>query len=422
MSDRYIKIDITVLGTTGFVNQLTHLVHAIIIGHLAKRKIYRPHFLPDYNSLKSVPYSEIIDIPTLNEGLCQLNFDTQIDFETDLSNVEWDMRYHNSLTKPTEKLPIEKVSSYFDETTPSYVDLGSCYRLLNPGALESIIFRLLRFLPVFEEVADWCRSTSLQGDYTALHLRLEDDWLDYLTKVYYASYDYCAGIIYRKFIKALEETGSDTTVYLATSLHLSKNRYSHLVDDIKQRRPGVVLKPNWRAQFPNVLPGREIEALIDFLICRKASLLIGLWDSTFARLVSTLNQADNRRTILFYQHDILDNPFQVIEKSGWIGLNGVLGYGNGIVVSPEFGLRTISSHAPSNITIKNTSTLQIAGYCHPTSEVPPTMTFLCDSQLVGVTNITTRQTDWTLLSPGIHKLEIMTSKRDWAHSIWLIKD
>ena len=121
-------------------------------------------------------------------------------------------------------------------------------------------------------------------------------------------------------------------------------------------------------------------------------------------------------------------PFTLLKATGdlSVGLFGKLGYSTKLdgdhcsdVIVDEEGLFPISAHANSMVVIDAKRPLSVRGYCSPTAEKPPKITYMVDQQVIGSTTTAGEKTERCSLAPGRHELQVISSL-DWAHSIWLL--
>jgi disulfide oxidoreductase YuzD len=267
--EKYYKINIYKIGPTGLVNQFINLVNGLLLGHLTKRNIYNPNFLPNYNSLSSIPLSEILDIDQLNKLLTN----TQILMSNNLYN--WSTVHQDKFAFNTS---LESIINILNQDDHPYVDLGlvfAIYRTTNELVQFQLnIYKNLPFKSQYYDVLNYCKSNYLGTKYNAIHLRLEDDW------PHYGSND-TPEIATEKIVKSYYDAMSQLflpidTIYIATHLIKSKNKNDWVIGEIEKKYPNCVFSISWRDQFPDIPQGREIDALIDYLICRNAEKFIGM--------------------------------------------------------------------------------------------------------------------------------------------------
>lgn len=410
----YIRANNTKLGPTGLINQLTHFIHATVIADKMGRTLVEPTFLPNYDKLESIPLSAILDLSQQKTPIIE-----HLD-----ENVEWSTKYLNTLTQAVPPSPLSAIIEKLREETHPALDVGSCYRLkdLNPEQ-ELRLFHSLKFTPVFDRVVDYCQEL-IGGEYSAVHYRLEDDWIAEMGRVYLLAPTYAANFLHESFAAHMESVlKKNEKIYLATHLTKASHRFNYMIKKLEY--PNLLLNLPWREKFPEVPQGREIDALVEFLICRRAKKFIGLWESTFARLIGKLNQFDGKFSFVFDCRSCRLLPFNITSyKSPFKipGLRGRMGFPSvpDEVIVRGADIQSIAAHAPSEVKIKIQQPLMLQGYINPSAAFPHELTFSCNGQPLGKLHKSGQKTPWIELPPGEHLLEVTTNKGDWAHSIWLL--
>jgi hypothetical protein len=426
--NRYLKINHSELGPTGLFNQFTHLIHAIFIADSLKRNIYAPKFLPDYNSLNSVPFNEIIDIVKLNDLLKAESLKVSIVDTLIIPPNKWNRKYHNKVTRPIGPSSLEQIKELLQDENDPYLDIGLCYRLATSPNAELKLFDNLPFNNKILDVVRYCKEVYLGEHYQVLHLRLEDDWIQEMTQSYPVSPDWAANFLYNKFLEFIRTRfDPKCRIYIATHLGKGEHQYNFLLKRLKETLHNITDQIHWRTHFPEILPGREVDALVDYLICKDSDDFVGIWESTFARTIHNVRVKHNQKSFIFDCRYCPQLPFSVLHwqvSNGVLGLRGKLGYSTNKETNVRVGHNdapiSISAHAPSLVIIQTTTTMRICGYCHLTSEVPPLMKFICDENILGNTNAAGETTSFQSLAPGKHILRIESSNNEWAHSIWCI--
>ena len=292
---KYYRIDLSILGPTGLFNQLINLINGLIIGHLTQRVIYHPRFLPNYNSLDSIPLEEILDLVHLNQLLSSLNLNTSIEFNKTVDEKEWVIsKYYNKLTNPLTTNSLDEIcSKLFQEDSP-YLNIGSVFGLLSTNDLEDVLFGQIRFLPKYYEVLNHCL-TYFNSKYNTIHLRLEDDWINFISESSRISFEDYTQKLFNDYLLSMEKIFSpNDTIFLATHLLKSNNRNNHLIDRIRITYPNLVYSIPWRDNFPDFLPGREIDAIIDYLIGINGERFIGLYFSTYSRIIGRIYRLNGK--------------------------------------------------------------------------------------------------------------------------------
>lgn len=176
------------------------------------------------------------------------------------------------------------------------------------------------------------------------------------------------------------------------------------------------MEENNMNQFKLILLEKDQPCLCDY----------GVFEATLTKLGFVCIR--NKLNIVYRSVYINTNklPFKVLYNTtshGDIGLFGKLGFAadNTTDIAVD-DWETMSLHAPSTVLIKNKVPLKLAGYCSPTAQSPPVMTFKCDETVIGATVNAKGMTGSIVIEPGKHILNITTTSRSFAHSVWLFKE
>ena len=298
---RYYRINFNRVGPTGLLNQLINFVNGLIIGHLTNRIIYEPTFLPNYNSLDSISYSEIVDTDHLNILLKTLGLDVSVSMGEHLDKQNWykPSYYSKFFLNPA----LNSIVDTLTQDDQPYIDLGIVFGFFDTtadlGDKRLRIYKEMRFRPQYYDVVKYCVSTHLNNKYNVVHLRLEDDWVNYIMTLTGETFDNLTKRVVAAYIQGMSQLFSpNDTIYIATHLLKSENKNNPIMYDIKRRYPNAVFSISWRDKFPNIPIGREIDALVDFLICRGAGRFIGWHQSTFSIMLNAIRSPDKGVSLL----------------------------------------------------------------------------------------------------------------------------
>jgi hypothetical protein len=292
---KYFKIDIN-STERGLVNQLINLINGITLSN--GRHIYNPHFFPNYNSTDWIPLSDIFDIDRLN---IMFESYTKIIIDKTIDQKEWiKPDYYNNLCSRNSRA---KISDILSKEDYPYLDLGDVFSVMldRNSRIEKIEFEFYKnipFIPEFGSVLKYIKDNFLRDQYNVLHLRLEDDFVSPYAVYYGRDCEEYTKILLTRYFNAMSKMFKpEDKIYIAT--HLLKKDYpnNYVIDLIREKYPNIITVIPWREQF-NLPQGREIDAIIDYLISINNEKFIGIHGSTFSILINKINKSKGNESYL----------------------------------------------------------------------------------------------------------------------------
>jgi hypothetical protein len=299
---KYYLIDLNPLSTSGLFNQIISLVNGILIGYSLNRNIVVSGFYPDYNAQNKIKLSEIINMTHLNNLLKIEDINITVLDQAPSPNITW-ARGPNF--NPTKKQYLNgnpdwcftKMAEELYQEQDVYVDMGDTFTFFlfrhNPDEwLSGLFVRLLigiKYSPNILSIVSKCNHIlQLKSNYSSIHLRLEDDFLFHrpdksVPEIVYGE------MIKNKYLDVIPRYFSQSEdIYLCTFLLKKQNQYNFFPNYLKNKYQGMKFWKNpdfyWRNSI-TVARGREIDALIDYLICLGSSKFLGYNGSTFSEVV-----------------------------------------------------------------------------------------------------------------------------------------
>lgn len=293
---RKILIDLNGLQPfTGLVNQLIALVNGITMGAIYNRDVVVHGFYPNYHSRQIIPLSQVIDLPKLNNLLQERKLEIKVD--DNLPTQKWYFfniaQYYGSehfLGSIGQHLPPDRD-----------VNMGLSFHFEfyhSPSPIfKDFFLSLYHTLPYNEryyQLAQKYRQTLNLHDYNVLHLRLEDDMLKFLNKGIIPDsiseiQDYMIKIIRERF-------PVDEPLYVATGLGKYPNQCNTIMKTLGEIYPQ--LKISSLEEIKN--EGRELTALVEYLICREGKKFTGHYNSTFSQLLDNFYSTQGKSTGLYH--------------------------------------------------------------------------------------------------------------------------
>lgn len=302
----------------GFVNQMIGILASIELGTIVKENIIIDGFMKQYNARNDIiPISNILNMKESNMKLKEKGFSSIEDIET-IENKSISIR-HQIIIPRYYKTVDEAIRTYrknYMNTTYTIFHVGN-FIVEDLRPIHAEIFKCLRFQNKFYNKVDEflsdenkynektdstidvnsniisnnISSPKLSDCFNSIHLRIENDMLKHLDKVIFnGRRKYMEEIIeqYNIYFEMMKEE----PIFVATGLHKDiKDKYNGYLNSIRKTHD-IRLTPK------KLFDGRELNAIVDFLICLKSTSFIGLKYSTFSRLVDMILVTEGKKSIL----------------------------------------------------------------------------------------------------------------------------
>lgn len=286
---KFLKID-PLICRYGLLNQLNNICNALVLGHMTGRDVLEPRFNTHYNAPTSVPFSYIIDIYCLNNYLKSKNIYASMTPTIDvgeaspITDIESMPVWYSSMQDVANRIPIESPVVNIGCSMPNI--------LRTPEAID--ILANMKFSRIFCDAASYSMG-NIDGEYCCLHLRLEDDWISLM----HASTDFneTSQYLLHCYEIAISSVPEDIPIYICTGLGKSPNVNDPLLEHIKQKYPRALTSRPWRMIY-DLPEGREIDAIVDYIIGTSAHMMIGDGKSTFSLAIACMMKAQNKQYIL----------------------------------------------------------------------------------------------------------------------------
>lgn len=295
----YFLIDLNPLHLSGLFNELISLINGILLGHLLNRQVVVNGFYPDYNQPRKISLGKVVDINGLNKLISEKGLRTKIidGFE---NTEQWPKSKH---LNPTKKTYVQQnkpgcldqlIRELSEERNVPRVDISdvfsySLFRQNPDETLRKLYTDLLLRLPFTNEIMNIVETSKQQlklDNYSSLHLRVEDDIIRCRPdkKITYQQF---ADKIQNKYRGEMAKTFTpDEKVYVSTFLLKGPNTQNAFLPELKNKYRGLTYweppEVYWRKSFPNFPLGREIDGLIDYLLCLGGKKFLGYNGSTFS--------------------------------------------------------------------------------------------------------------------------------------------
>jgi len=311
---KYYLIDLNPLSSSGLFNQMISLVNGIILGYSQNRHVVVSGFYPDYNSQNKIRLSDVVNLVHLNNLLKIEDINIKVLDQSEI-NVEWKKSEH---LNPTKKQYLNgnpdwafvKLAEDLFKEKGDYIDISDTFTFFLfrhnvDDWLSTLFVKLLIGIKYSDRIlatVEQCKTMlQLKPAYSSIHLRLEDDFLFHRPDKSVSELAYGENIKNRYLSSIPNYFSKSEDIYLCTFLLKAPNQYNFFPGFLKSKYPGVKFwkKPEfyWRSHL-NLPKGREIDALVDYLICLNSSKFLGYNGSTFSEVIKYYFDEMNKIAIL----------------------------------------------------------------------------------------------------------------------------
>ena len=294
----------------GLTNQRIAILQGLLLGYLMNRQVILPKLYSSYNTSEAdiLPFSAIYDVNHLRLGL------------RGVINVTEDFHYspRGNIYKAKN---IYKTPSFWASrklAAVSNLDLGCTFNALKVDREElvsllwTIDSMLIYNANITKDADAIIRSLNSSGQgYTALHFRVEDDWVEHCKKWKNMGdgsiLDNC--MTNTKMIDnvfKLERIPTDRPLYIAGAYMKEFLWNYHALEKLMQRYKVVTKEDvlHHRAFLSDIQSQREMHAAIDFAVCLQSELFVGNSVSTFSALIELRRMQGHSPSIHYNGGDI----------------------------------------------------------------------------------------------------------------------
>ena len=276
--------------TSGLCNQLNSIAKAIILASIDNRDLYFQSFQIHYDiNNNKLNTNEIINIDKLQEIINYLELDVKIyknidikeDKIIDLNVNNQDYSYLEDFTSYLKK---QKEDSFLNIGSPICAKIPEKYK----DALDKIILNI-QFTEKFITYSSRIKETFHLQNYICVHLRMEDDCLEYMVKLLKnKSYKKVEDIYKEKYTSLFKELSNyKVKIYICTSLCIYENKNNIFYQELKKKynlidKNDLLLSMNLGN---NDSKCRELYGIIDYLIAKDSTYFVGCDWSSFSILL-----------------------------------------------------------------------------------------------------------------------------------------
>lgn len=266
----------------GLCNQLYSISKGIIYALISSRDIIFSHFQMDYRlENNTCNFEDIIDIDHLQNIINKKNLKIKINSMNNITNSKKIIKSNDEkISDITDFIPlllndINSEIEYLDVDNPISATIPFEYK-----RLENYINIHIKFTDYYINLANNIKNIFHLNNYTCLHLRLENDSLDFIKSFNNElSIEEVNEIYKKKYIEEIEKIYDiNKQIYVCTSLGINDNINNNFYEEIKKKYN--LIDKNKYIDISNNY--REVYAIIDYIIAKDSSMFIGSDWSSFS--------------------------------------------------------------------------------------------------------------------------------------------
>ena len=276
--------------TSGLCNQLNTIAKSIILAEIFERNIYFQSFQIHYNSNDNkLNFNEIINIDKLQENINKLNLNVIIHKKLDIDPSEIIQLNSNNqkyeyIQDYISLITLQEDIKYLNIECPISAAIPEKYK----EQLASIILNI-QFADKFIHFSSRIKETFNLNNYICVHLRMEDDCLNYMTSLLKdLSLKEIEDIYKDIYTKEFEKLSKyNVKIYICTSLGIYENNNNQFYKDLKKKynlmdKNDLLLSIDLEN---NNYKCRELYGIIDYLIAKDSTYFVGCDWSSFSILL-----------------------------------------------------------------------------------------------------------------------------------------
>jgi hypothetical protein len=266
----------------GLCNQLNSISIGIILGLISKRDIIFSSFQLDYKNINNIcPFDSVIDINHIQQKLIEKNIEIKLYSDTNIKG-------ENLKLNTTEDIAnIKNLIEYLmniENINIKYLDIGCPISCMIPEEYTNILNYInlnIKFTEKYIYIANLIKKKLGLNYYCCVHLRLEDDSINFMNEINKnLSLELVNNIYKEKYIEEFELLKkTNQKIYVCTSLCMNENKNNEFYKNIKEIY-NLVDKNDIIKVYENDC--REIYGIIDFIIAMDSLYFSGSDWSSFS--------------------------------------------------------------------------------------------------------------------------------------------
>ena len=270
----------------GLCNQLISISKGIIFSHITKRNLIFIGFQIDYRDENNiVNFNEIIDVDNLQKIINSFDFNINIINDDSIDSIKIKKSSNENISYIKDFIPLltnsdNKDIKYLDVDNPISADIPEKYN----DILKYININI-KFTKKYNDVANSIKIHLKLKNYSCIHLRLEDDAINFM-KDHNKKIDISIinEIYKKKYINELEYLKNiNHNIYICTSLCINDNINNQFYIDIKKKYN--LFDKNDFINNQDFGQYREIFGIIDYIIAKDSIYFIGADWSSFSMFI-----------------------------------------------------------------------------------------------------------------------------------------
>ena len=296
----------------GLCNQLQTIVKGILLGIKYNRNLYINNFQIDANNGELCDINDILDIKNINIFLhniikTPIKILVAIDHsiinnlsDYYLPNINYNniptMNYINDTIELNKTMKIIYLGNIVSLNT--YKSFNYCYDDYSCNNFYNLIISNIQFHENFYKMKDNIKQQLELTQFNCIHLRIEDDALNFFSKCYNLSVqDYNTQLLnfYNDNIKIY----SQNKIYICSGMLNFNNKINfNYYEDLMKNNMLLCDKKNISLD-EYYLKNRELVAIIDLLIAYDSECFVGSHISSFSQVIKHNCKYKKKKCILF---------------------------------------------------------------------------------------------------------------------------
>lgn len=283
----------------GLCNQLISISKGIIFSHITNRNLIFIGFQIDYRDENNiVNFNEIIDVDNLQKIINSFDFNVNIINDDTIDSIKIKKSSNENISYIKDFIPLltnsdNKDVKYLDVDNPISADIPEKYN----DILKYININI-KFTKKYNDVANSIKIHLKLKNYSCIHLRLEDDAINFMRdhnkKI---DFNIINEIYKKKYINELEYLKNiNHNIYICTSLCINDNINNQFYIDIKKKYN--LFDKNDFINNQDFGQYREIFGIIDYIIAKDSIYFIGADWSSFSMFIYDHHYHNNIATKL----------------------------------------------------------------------------------------------------------------------------